>query len=121
MRIACKSSGLCIKSNNPQFKYHFKKAGTPVEVKESDVAKILLNTDFYESDKPVPIKKEIIKKEVEKETWEEELSMLFDEKEVIETLKHYSTKGKLLEALEKDDELVVGDSLQEKLKAEFIS
>ena len=120
MKIACKSSNICIKSVNPHFKYRFGESGVPLEISEDHVEKILMNSDFYESDKPIPKKKVVKKETVKKQTWEEELSNLFNKKEVTEILKSYSTKGELLEALSKTDFIFQG-SIGEKLKEVFIS
>ena len=73
MKVACRQSNICIKSNNPKFKYKFKQAGVPLEVEESHLDKLLMNGDFHISDKELE-KKEIPKKVKKTEkTFEEEL------------------------------------------------
>lgn len=121
MKIASKVSDICIKSTYPHFKYRFGKAGIPLEVDSDHSEKILMNDDFYESDKEIPIKKVVKKKQTKKITWEEELSNLFNEKEVTEILKSYSTKGELLESLEKENPLKLQEDIAIKLEQEFIS
>ena len=122
MKIACKQANVCIKSNNPKFKYRFKKAGDPVEVEEEHVEKILMNGDFYESDKPIPQVPEKEKEEVPEKTWEEELIEIngVGKKTCKDIQTVFPKKSDLLEALEKEKPMPFDDDISEKLKEVFI-
>ena len=120
MKIACKSADICIKSNYPKFKYHFKVSGVPISVENEHAEKILLNSDFYESDKPL---KKIIKptnKTEKKKTWEEELGDNFTKEEINKIIKEFKTKGELLEALS-NEKNTFSEQLGTKLKEVFIN
>lgn len=122
MKIACKQSNICIKSNNPSFKYKFKQSGVPLEVEDSHVEKILRNKDFYLSDKEV--EKNIIPKKdkVDEKSWEEELIEIkgVGKKTAHDIILIYPNKHNLLEALEKEKELPFDDDISKKLKEVFI-
>ena len=119
MKIASKSSNICIKSNYPKFKYHFKESGVPVEVSEEHVTNILLNSDFYESDKSVKTNKKSVKKIIKKKSWEEELEQNFTKEEIIKITESYKTKGDLLEAIS-NKKLTFSESLGAKLEEVFV-
>lgn len=123
MKIACKQSNICIKSNNPNFKYRFTEADIPLEVEEAHVDKILLNSDFYKSEKDVKIPAIPEKKELTKKSWHDELIEIkgIGKKTVKDIQIVFPTKEKLLEALEKDRELPFDDDVSEKLQEVFIS
>ena len=123
MKIACVQSNICIKSNNPSFKYKFKESDITLEIEEPHVEKILRNKDFYESDKEV--EKKVIKQNKEKseKSWEEELIEIkgIGKKTAHDITLVYPNKHNLLEALEKGKELPFDDDVEQKLKEVFIS
>ena len=57
--ICSKQPGILIVSSKPNFKYKFKQADEPLEVKKEHVDKVLANTNFYEF-------KETVKEDVKK-------------------------------------------------------
>ena len=122
MKIASKQPGLCVKSNYPKFKYKFPVADEPVEVDEDHVEKVLLNSNFYETNKSMK-KKETKPKNVEKKkTWHDELCEL---KELNETTIHsiessFPKKSDLLDALSNNKKLPFSDKTNKKLKEVFI-
>ena len=124
MKIASKSSNICIKSVNPHFKYRFKEAGVPISVEESHIEKILRNSDFYESDKAIKLVTKPTKKgEKRKEkTFKEELIEIngIGIKTAEDILIVFPTKGKLLEALSKDEKLPFDDDIEKKLTEVFV-
>ena len=123
MKIASKESNICIKSNNPNFKYKFKLAGTPIDVETEHAEKILKNSTFYESDKEIEKKEIKQKKEKLEKSWEEELIEIkgIGKKTAHDITLIYPGKHNLLEALEKGKELPFDDDVEEKLKEVFIS
>ena len=128
MKIACKAAYVCIKSNVPKFKYHFKEADVPVEVEDEHTEKILLNSDFYKSDKKVSAVPEKPKKVgTLKKTWNEELQEIdgIGEKTARDIESVFPSKASLLETLEKcatlpDFKLPFDDDISEKLKEVFV-
>ena len=121
MKIACKQSNICIKSNVPKFKYRFKEADVPIEVEDEHTEKILLNSDFYKSDKKIATVPEKVKKSVpKKKTWKEELEENFTEEEVKLVLEEFKTRGLLLEALDKLKEIPFNQKLRAKIAEVFI-
>ena len=122
MKIECKSSYICIKSNNPKFKYKFGEAGVPINVEDAHAEKILLNTDFYESYKDIPVKKEKKKKEIKTKSFNDELIEIngIGEKTVKDILVVFPTKGELLEAISKNETLPFQEDVVIKLKEEFV-
>ena len=53
VKVACDVSGLRVNSVKPSFKYTFEEVGEPIEMPEDHANKILRNTNFHVSDKPV--------------------------------------------------------------------
>ncbi len=122
MKIACKVSNVCIKSNVPSFKYRFAEAHVPIEVDDKHSEKILRNGDFYESNANVQKTGNPGKKTVDKKTWREELIEIngIGEKTADDIGIVFPTRGKLLEALEKEQKLPFDDNIELKLKEVFI-
>ena len=123
MKIASKSSNICIKSNYPKFKYHFKESGIPLEVSEEHVEKILMNSDFYESNKSTKKNETIKKKVIKKKTWEEELGENFKIDEVVDIVALFPTRGVLLKSLESQDfneKINLKEDIAKKLEEVFV-
>lgn len=122
MKIASIQSNICIKSNNPKFKYKFKQADVPLEVEESHIKKILANKDFYESDAQIPEEPKKSKKPKKEKTWMEELMEIngIGKKTAEDIISVFPKKSDLLEALANDKHLPFSDDVVEKLKEVFI-
>lgn len=122
MKIASKQHNLCIISTNPRFKYNFKKADVPLEIKESHTEKILKNKNFYVSDKPIKVKKVAQIKPKDKITWSEELEAIkgIGKKRAEDIVIVYPTKGDLLKKLSKKQKIPFRDDIVEILKNKFI-
>ena len=122
MRIACKQSNICIKSNIPNFKYRFGKADVPLEVDDDHAEKILMNGDFYESDKAIKPVPEKVKQLVPEKTWSDELQEIngIGEKTAKDIQIVFPKKSDLLEALEKGGDLPFDDDVSKKLQEVFI-
>jgi len=67
VKIASKTSGVSIRSVRPRFKYTFKKADVPLEIKGSHSEKILKNSNFYLSDKPIEKPEKVAQKPLKQE------------------------------------------------------
>ncbi len=122
MKVASKQSNICIKSNNPKFKYRFKQADIPLEVEDEHLDKILMNGDFYISDKELEKRENPNKKEKKEKSWEEELIEIkgIGKKTAKDIILVYPNRHNLLEALEKGKDLPFDDDVEKKLKEVFI-
>ncbi len=123
VKVACNVSGLRVNSVKPSFKYTFEKAGEPIEMPENHAEKILRNTDFYISNKPIKKKKKVsqIKPKQEK-PWFQELEEIkgIGKKSAEDIVAVYPTRGSLLEAIANKAHIPFTENTVTLLKKEFI-
>ena len=123
IKVASKNSNMRVLSVRPSFKYDFKVSGEPIEMPESHAKKILRNSDFYLSDKPIKKDKKAISKGPKQEkSWFKELEDLkgIGEKTAEDIIAVYPTKGSLLEAIASKAHIPFPENAVKLLKKEFI-
>lgn len=123
VKVASYVSGVSVNSVRPGFRYTFEKVGEPLEMPESHAKKILRNSDFYLSDKPIKKGKKAISKEPKQEKgWFKELEDIkgIGEKIAKDVVAVYPTKGSLLEAIASKAHIPFPDNAVELLKKEFV-
>ena len=122
IKVACRVFGLVISSVRPSFRYFFGEIGEPIEMPESHAKKILRNSDFYLSDKPIKKEKKAISKGPKQEKeWFKELEDLkgIGEKIAKDIVAVYPTKGSLQEAIKVKAHIPFPDNVVELLKNKF--
>lgn len=123
VKVASKISGLNVYSVKARFKYNFGEAGDPIEMPENHAKKILRNTDFYVSDKPIEKgKKAPQNKPKEEKSWVLELEEIkgIGKKSAEDIVAVYPVKGSLLEAISKGAHIPFSENIVQLLKKEFI-
>ena len=123
VKIASKTSGVSIRSVRPRFKYTFKKADVPLEIKGSHSEKILKNSNFYLSDKPIEKPEKVAQKPLKQEkSWLQELEDIkgIGKKSAEDIIIVYPNKGDLLKILSEKKKLPFPDNIEKLLKDNFI-
>ncbi len=123
VKVAHNVSGIRVNSTNPGFKYTFGQAGEPIEMPENHAKKLLKNSDFYISDKPIKKPKKVSQINPKQEKpWLQELEEIkgIGKKTALDIQAVYPTKGSLLEAISKKAHIPFDDDIVIKLKKEFI-
>ena len=120
IKVVCRVPGVSIMSTRPSFRYDFGKVGEPIEMPESHAKKILKNSDFDISDKPVK-KGEKSPQIKPVRPWMKELDDLkgIGTKIVKDIVAVYPTKMSLLEAIKADAHIPFPDNVVKLLKKEF--
>ena len=122
IKVAHNTPGIRVNSVKPGFKYTFE-AGIPIEMPESHAKKILKNTDFYISDKPIKKGKRVIfKGQKQEKPWFQELEEIkgIGKKSAEDIVAVYPTKGSLLEAIAKKAHIPFTENTVKLLNKEFI-
>ena len=123
VKVACNTSGIRVNSVKPSFKYTFGEVGEPIEMHENHAKKILRNTDFYISDKPIKKGKKAISKGPKQEKpWVKELEEIkgIGKKSAEDIVAVYPTRGSLLEAIAKKAHIPFTENTVKVLKKIFI-
>lgn len=113
--ICSKQSGILVVSSKPNFRYKFKKADSPLEVKEEHCEKILRNSNFYEAGK------EQAKEVLVESTFSEDLQKIngIGEKTAKDIITLFNTREDLIERLKDNKELPFDDDVESKLREVF--